>query len=204
MKDVDCSNFVVIIWWAFQWKSLISLKLASKLSYSWVISTDYIRNFIRIYDSNKEIMSSTSKMDLDIFNNQRNQISNFLYKDIINYTDRQEKIILEWIHFSKNFLLFLKQNWARCFWVNNTLSRDKKVILKSITTPITKINNNNVERLEKYNTNINKKDIIYIQKQKEYELFHNIIMQELKQIWIKIVNYDNIKVWVNKILLELK
>ena len=204
MEKIDCSNFIVIIWWAFQWKSLISLKIASKLNYSWVISTDYIRNFLRISSPTKEILSSTSKMDETIFNKQRIQISKFLYKNILFYTDRQEKLILEGIHFSNDFLLFLKKNWAKCFVVNNTLKWSDKVILKSITTPIIKTRNNNIEKLEKYNKNIKENDIIYIQEKKQYESFHNIILEEWKQLWIKVIDFSNIKKWVDKILFELK
>lgn len=204
MKNIDCSNFIVIIWWAFQWKSLISLKLASKLNYSWVISTDYIRNFLRISAPTKEILFSTSKMNETIFNKQRLQISDFLYKNIRFYTDRKEKIILEWIHFSNDLILFLKSNWAKIFWVNNTVAWNKKVILKSMTTPIIKLKNNNIEKLEIYNKDIHEEDIAYIQAQEQYELMHKILLKELRKIWIKIIEYDKIKKWVDKILLDLK
>ncbi len=204
MKNIDCSNFIVIIWWAFQWKGLISLKLASKLNYSWVISTDYIRNFLRVSAPTKEILSSTSQMNENIFNKQRSQISDFLYKNINFYTDRQEKIILEWIHFSNDLILFLKNNWAKIFWVNNTIAWNKKVILKSITTPIIKLKKNNIESLIIYNKDIQEEDITYVQAQKQYELMQKILLNELMQIWIKIIEYDKIKKWVDKILLDLK
>jgi len=204
MKNIDCSNFIVIIWWAFQWKSLISLKIASKLNYSWVISTDYIRNFLRVSAPTKEILSSTSQMSEKIFNKQRSQISDFLYKNISFYTDRQEKMILEWIHFSNDLILFLKNNWAKIFWVNNTIAWNKKVILKSITTPIIKLKKNNIEILEIYNKDIHEEDIVYIQVQKQYELMHKILLKELIQIWIKIIEYNNIKKWVDKILFDLR
>lgn len=147
-NKIDLSNIIIIILWAFQWKSLISLNLASKLKYSWVISTDYIRNFLRINNKNSYINVSTSKMDQEIFEKQIEIISSFLLNYIKFYSNRKEKIILGWIHFSKEFLLFSKNNWAKCFWLNNKISWLNKVKLKTITTPTVKILQNNEEKIK--------------------------------------------------------
>lgn len=199
-NKIDLSNVIVIIWWAFQWKSLISLKLASKLKYSWVISTDYIRNFLRVENKNPIINISTSRMDQEIFEKQREIISSFLLNYIKFYIDRKEKIILEWMHFSKDFLLFLKNNWAKCFWLNNELDWYEKVKLKTITTPTIKIIHNNKEEILEYSEKINIEDILYIQQKEYYEKFHNILLNDLKDIDIKIINYFNIDEWIEKIL----
>lgn len=201
MKNkIDLSNVIVIIWWAFQWKSLISLKLASKLKYSWVISTDYIRNFLRIENKNPIINISTSRMDQEIFEKQREIISSFLLNYIKFYIDRKEKIILEWMHFSKDFLLFLKNNWAKCFWLNNELDWYEKVKLKTITTPTIKIIHDNKEEILEYSEKINIEDILYIQQKEYYEKFHNILLNDLKDVDIKIINYFNIYKWIKKIM----
>lgn len=199
-NKIDLSNVIVIIWWAFQWKSLISLKLASKLKYSWVISTDYIRNFLRVENKNPIINISTSRMDQEIFEKQREIISSFLLNYIKFYIDRKEKIILEWMHFSKDFLLFLKNNWAKCFWLNNELDWYEKVKLKTITTPTIKIIHNNKEEILEYSEEINIDDILYIQQKEYYEKFHNILLNDLKDIDIKIINYFNIYKWIKKIM----
>lgn len=199
-NKIDLSNVIVIIWWAFQWKSLISLKLASKLKYSWVISTDYIRNFLRIENKNPVINISTSRMDQEIFEKQREIISSFLLNYIKFYIDRKEKIILEWMHFSKDFLLFLKNNWAKCFWLNNELDWYEKVKLKTITTPTIKIIHDNKEEILEYSEKINIEDILYIQQKEYYEKFHNILLNDLKDVDIKIINYFNIYKWIKKIM----
>lgn len=199
-NKIDLSNVIVIIWWAFQWKSLISLKLASKLKYSWVISTDYIRNFLRIENKNPIINISTSRMDQEIFEKQREIISSFLLNYIKFYIDRKEKIILEWMHFSKDFLLFLKNNWAKCFWLNNELDWYEKVKLKTITTPTIKIIHDNKEEILEYSEKINIEDILYIQQKEYYEKFHNILLNDLKDVDIKIINYFNIYKWIKKIM----
>lgn len=200
---VDLSNFIIIIWWAFQWKSLISLKLASRLKYSWVISTDYIRNFLRLCNKSLFLNISTSEMDEKIFERQRKEISDLLYSYVKFYSDRKEKIILEWMHFSRDILQFFIEKWAKCFWLNNQISWLEKVKLKAITTPTIKIIEDGVEKIIEYSDFIDQKKIFYIQKQEYYKKFQNVLMNDLNEIGIQIINYNNIEEWFKKILNSL-
>jgi len=202
-KNNSCSNIIVLIWWAFQWKSLIALKLASKLDYSWVISTDFIRNTLRIIDPVPEILCSTSNMDTKVFLVQRNKISDFLYKLLPFYTERQEKIILEGIHFSKDFLIYLKNNWAKCFGLNNTLTWKEKVVKKLITTPITRLNKNSGQILDYCKNKEDYNKISYLEKEEKYIFFHKIILSELKELNIDIINYNDLSNAIDDILNSL-
>lgn len=203
-NKIDLSNIIVIVWWAFNWKSLISLKLASELKYSWVISTDYIRNFLRLISNDSFMNVSTSDMTEEIFEKQREIISIFLFDYIKKFSDRKEKIILEWAHFSKEFLFFLKENWAKCFWVNNKIPWVEKVKLKQITTPTLKIKQNNIEKIVEYTDNIDIKDIYYIQRQEYYENFHNILLSDILKLEISVINYCDIDLCIKDILNFIK
>lgn len=64
--------------------------------------------------------------------------------------------------------------------------------LKTITTPTIKIIHDNKEEILEYSEKINIEDILYIQQKEYYEKFHNILLNDLKDVDIKIINYFNI------------
>ena len=54
------SSIIVIVGGSFQGKSLISLKCASSLNYSGVVTTDMVRNILKITNPHLEEIYSTS------------------------------------------------------------------------------------------------------------------------------------------------
>lgn len=188
------SSFIFLIWWAFQGKSLISIKIADKYSFSWVISTDLFRNILRINNPTNSILCSTSKLNEDIFNEQRKEVSDLLYKTLEFYVDRKEKLVIEWVHFSRDFLKFALYNWAKCICLNNSLPWKDKVNLKKITTPITRVINKDtwLEYFANHTDNLNINDISYTYKEKEYNLIHNIILSDANTLGIRIISYNNL------------
>lgn len=188
------SSFIFIIWWAFQGKSLISIKIADKYNLSGVLSTDLFRNILRINNPTSAIICSTSKLNENIFNLQREEVSELLYKTLELYADRKEKLVIEWMHFSRDFLKFALENWAKCICLNNFLSWKDKVNLKKITTPITRVINKDtwLEYLTNHTDDLNIDDISYTHKEKEYSLIHSIILSDARELRINIVSYNNI------------
>ncbi len=195
------SSFIFLIWWAFQGKSLISIKIAEKYNFSGVISTDLFRNILRINNPTNAILCSTSKLNDDIFNIQRKEVSDLLYKTLDFYADRKEKLVIEWVHFSKDFLKFALKNWAKCICLNNSLPWRDKVNLKKITTPITRVINRDTleENFANHTEDLNIEDIFYTHKEKEYSLMHNIILSDVKELGINIISYSSIDEAIIKI-----
>lgn len=194
-------SFIFLIWWPFQWKSLISLELAHLLTFSWVISTDLVRNIFRVVANNDYIKCSTSKMSNEIFNMQRKEISNLLYEILKFYSEREEKVIIEWIHFSQEFLKYAIENWAKCFFLDNKLSWEQKVKLKKITTPITKIIDwkTKKEILKVHTEDLNINNILYFQQEEKYFNMHNMLLKEAIELDIKIISYKNMKEAIKQI-----
>lgn len=195
------SSFIFLIWWAFQGKSLISIKIAYKYNLSGVLSTDLFRNILRINNPTSAIICSTSKLDENIFNLQREEVSDLLYKTLEFYADRKEKLVIEWVHFSRDFLKFALDNWAKCICLNNLLPWKDKVNLKKITTPITRVINKDTwwDYFANHTDGLNIDDIYYTHKEKEYSLMHNIILSDVNELWINLISYKNIDNAVNKI-----
>lgn len=195
------SSFTFLVWWAFQGKSLISIKIADKYNLSGVLSTDLFRNILRINNPTSAIICSTSKLNENIFNSQREEVSELLYKTLEFYADRKEKLVIEWVHFSRDFLKFALDNWAKCICLNNLLPWKGKVNFKKITTPITRVINKDtwLEYFANHTDDLNIDDIYYTHKEKEYSLMHNIILSDAKILGINIISYNSIDEAIIKI-----
>lgn len=200
-NNLHYSSFIFLIWWAFQGKSLISIKIAEKYSFSGVISTDLFRNILRINNPTSAILCSTSKLNENIFNIQRKEVSDLLYKTLEFYADRKEKLVIEWVHFSKDFLKFALNSWAKCICLNNLLSWKDKVNFKKITTPITRAINKDtwLEYFTNHTDDLKIEDIFYTYKEKEYSLMHKVILSDAKKLDIDIISYNNIDEAIDKI-----
>ncbi|MDD2487722.1 MAG: hypothetical protein PHS92_05125 [Candidatus Gracilibacteria bacterium] len=190
----DYSSFIFILGGAFQGKSILSIKTAERYTFSTVLSTDCFRNFLRINNPTEAILCSTSKLDVNIFNKQREEISDLLFNILKFYADRKEKVIIEGIHFSKDFLEFAIKNGAKCLCLNNKIPWKEKVSLKKITTPITRIIDKKTgkESYIEHTDNLNIDDISYTHKEKDYTNIHNIIISDANSLKICNIAFNNI------------
>ncbi len=193
-QNDDYSSFVFIIGWAFQWKSLLAIKIAEHYTFSAILWTDCFRNILRIQKSSKEILYSTSKLTKILFNKQRKEISNLLKNVLHLYASRWEKIVIEWIHFSKEFLKFALDHGAKCLLLQNNLSWDKKVELKKITTPITRVidTKNGLESYVKHDNNIKIEHISYTHNKDKFKEIHDIISSDADLLNIEKIHYTDI------------
>jgi len=127
-------NFVFIAGGSFQGKSLIALKLASKFNFSGVLTTDMLRNFLKIQYPEKTIFStSTYKMTRNDLELQKEAVSSILKKQIEIYQSRGEKMIFEGMHFSDDFIKSIsKSNYLKLF-INNIKCIEERFYLKQKT-----------------------------------------------------------------------
>ena len=194
IQKYDYSSFIFIIGGAFQGKSLLSIRIAERYTISTIICTDYLRNVLRSINPCKEILRSTSNLDKISFNRSREIISDLLFKTIHFYALRKEKVIIEGIHFSRDFLKFAVINGAKCICLENCLPWEKKVELKSLTSPITKIINIDTgeESLAYHNENLDTKNNAYLHKRKNFQLVHDIISSDANSLKIEKVSFEDI------------
>lgn len=125
---------ILIAGGSFQGKSLIALSLANKYNFSGVVTTDLIRNILKIQDPNNENLStSTYKLSHEQLEIQKKKVSSIVEKQIEIYKNRGERIIFEGMHFSYDFIKKLKdENSLKIFLNNNRPLRDR-VTLKQKT-----------------------------------------------------------------------
>ncbi len=108
---------------------------------------------------------------------------------------------MEWVHFSKEFLSFAIQNWAKCICLDNQIPWEQKVDLKRITTPITRVIDNETgdESYVKHTDDLDVGDISYTHKENEYNWIHNILLSNAKDLKLDIISYETIDEAFNKI-----
>lgn len=96
-------NIIFLAGGSFQGKSLISLHLANKYQFSGVVTTDMIRNILRIHatpeDKRRFFSTSTYRMSPEDLMMQKKLVSDEVKRLLPIYIKRGEKIIFEGMHF---------------------------------------------------------------------------------------------------------
>ena len=105
---MEKQKFIFIAGGSFQGKSLIALHLANKYQFSGVVTTDTIRNILRIHatpkDKRRYFSTSTYRMPPEDLMMQKKLVSNEVKQLLPIYIKRGEKIIFEGMHFSDAFI----------------------------------------------------------------------------------------------------
>ena len=188
------AKIVIIAGGSFQGKSLISLELAYKLKFSAVITTDFVRNILNVLNPNMEFLStSTYMMSTDNLLKQKELVSEAVKKIIDIYLSRGEHIIVEGMHFSKEFLKWssLKKYCNIC--IDNLLPLKDRLILKSITR--SRLRFYDPESHKYYFNSVNKQNVdmtSYIQYQDTINDIHKKILESCKTNGYEIVSFSKI------------
>lgn len=143
---MEKQKIIFIAGGSFQGKSLIALHLANKYQFSGVVTTDMIRNILRIHaipkDKRRYFSTSTYRMTPEDLMVQKEFVSNEVKRLLPIYVKRGEKIIFEGMHFSDAFIknYLSKKEYLRIF-IDNELALSQKVELKRITRNNLNVNN---------------------------------------------------------------
>ena len=135
---MEKQKFIFIAGGSFQGKSLIALHLANKYQFSGVVTTDMIRNILRIHatpkDKRRYFSTSTYRMPSEDLMIQKKLVSNEVKQLLPIYIKRGEKIIFEGMHFSDAFIknYLAKKDYLRIF-IDNEIGLSQRVELKRIT-----------------------------------------------------------------------
>ncbi len=128
------SKLIVLCAGSFQGKSLAALRLAARLKFSAVISTDFVRNVLQILSPEKMHLSTSSYcLSSEMFTQQVNEVSEVIKDLVAIYRSRGEHIILEGIHFNENFIAGAATENTLILGFDNQLPLEKRVVLKTIT-----------------------------------------------------------------------
>lgn len=205
--SLDYSPFVIIGWWAFQWKSLVANEVATQCKIWGIVSTDLIRNILRAQLSSDSILLSTSHLTLEDFDKQRREVSDLLERTLPFYSDRWERLVIEWIHFSRDFLIESVQWWASVFSLDNQLPWSERVSLKEKITPIGRVidTKTGVESLMLASPNVRdegklRTENAYHLRWKKYADIHARLTWDMKEAWAKIISFRDIEIAVRQII----
>ncbi len=205
--SLDYSPFVIIGWWAFQWKSLVANEVATQCKIWGIVSTDLIRNILRAQLSSDSILLSTSHLTLENFDKQRQEVSDLLKRTLPFYSDRWERLVIEWIHFSRDFLIESVQWWAAVFSLNNQLPWNERVSLKEKITPIGRVVDakTGIESLIPLKSNTRGEgkshtENAYLLRWKKYADIHAKLTWDMKEAWARVISFRDIEIAVRQIM----
>jgi len=128
------ARIVIIAGGSFQGKSIIALEIATAFRFSGVVSTDMIRNVLKVLRPDEDYLStSTYLLPEPLLLKQMREVSNVIKEMIAIYKRRGEHIVIEGMHFSEDFLRWASsQNFHKIF-IDNRLSLRERVIYKNVT-----------------------------------------------------------------------
>ncbi len=127
-------NYIFLAGGSFQGKSLIALKIAAQFNYSGVVTTDVLRNILKVQRQEEDYLStSTYLLSNELLNKQKEYVSNLLSGLIDIFNSRGERIIVEGMHFSDHFLDWLSTKEYLKLFINNGCSLEERIVYKKIT-----------------------------------------------------------------------
>jgi 2-phosphoglycerate kinase len=128
------TKIIVIAGGSFQGKSLIAQEIAADYRFSGVITTDMVRNILRVLFPEKPYLStSTYLMPEDDLTRQCQDVSDLLMALVPIYQSRGEHIIIEGMHFSDDWLSLCAREKFCNIVINNLLPFEERIIKKQIT-----------------------------------------------------------------------
>jgi 2-phosphoglycerate kinase len=135
MKNEDQdTKIIVIASGSFQGKSIIALEVAARFEFSGVITTDTVRNVLKILNPDRDYLStSTYLLSETLLLKQMEEVSSVVKEMIAIYRKRGEHVVIEGMHFSNDFLRWTEsQNFHKVF-INNRLPLRERVLYKHTT-----------------------------------------------------------------------
>lgn len=196
---MDSAKIIILAGGSFQGKSLISLSLANTLKFSGVITTDMIRNVLKILDSQQDYWGiSTYMLTKDTLAQQMEIVSDMTRKIISIYQERGEHMIIEGMHFSRNFMQWAKHQGFYCLCINNEKDLRERIELKKVTRSRLRGNlNDSFESFSFENSN-------YSKYQDRIREIHSNILEDARLEGFEIVNFNELKLGIERSLAYIK
>lgn len=196
---MDSAKIVILAGGSFQGKSLISLSLANTLRFSGVITTDTIRNILKILEPEQDHWGISSYMLAeDSLAKQMETVSNMIRKIIGIYQERGEHMIIEGMHFSREFMRWAKLQGFCCLCINNEKDFRERIELKKVTRSRLRGNSNmNDESFSFENSN-------YFKYQDRIREIHSKILEDARSEGFEIVTFNELEIGIERSLAYIK
>lgn len=195
------TEIFIITGGSFQGKSLISLALANQLEYSGVLSTDAVRNVLKILNPEKIYLgSSTYLLTTEELEMQFFDVSNVIKKLIEIYESRGEKIIIEGMHFSSNFFFWAIERGIKIVTLDNQVPFSERILLKGKTRSKLRLYLDGTQESTwiKVNEQNAKSTAYYVHKDR-IEKIHQEILSESRKLGLYVVQFREIQEAISKV-----
>lgn len=199
------NRIVIITGGSFQGKSLLSLALAAELRFSGVLTTDAVRNVLRVIYPDKVYLGTStyllSKLDFDT---QTEIVSDMVKNVLPIYENRGEHMIIEGMHFSSSFFEWVKEKDYCRLCLDNELAFDKRIALKGITrTKLRKALGETTYECGQKSDNARAKKTAYYQYRERIEEIHNTLLRQSKENNFHIVKFSEINQGIEEALTQI-
>ena len=197
---------VVICGGNFQGKSLVSLRVASRLGLTAAISTDSIGLLLRsLFPGDSELSTSSYRLSKRDFEAQVRRISGLAMDLTTGYVARGESIVVEGIHLSRPFLEWAREKNYCCVVLDNELNLEKRVILKHGTRSLLRLRDSNSAggyrygRIDRENVGLS----AYVENSERIREIQAEIVRMGRENGFKIVRFATLRKAVEEVLLAV-
>jgi len=206
MERIQDARIILIAGGSFQGKSIIALKVAAKFGFSGVVTTDTIRNVLRVLNPKEDYLStSTYLLPESLLLKQMRKVSNILKEMISIYLDRGEHVIIEGMHFSEDFLRWVASQNFHKIVINNRLSLRERIIYKNITrSRLSLYDPLSSKRISGTIDETNVDASLYIKYQERIAQIHYSILASCIKYGFKIVEFDSIEDGISKAIKSIE
>lgn len=187
------SNIGFVFGGSFQGKSLLAIRTAAECNYSAIISTDTVRNILCHQHPDDPRFGSPSSIPIDFFEYQCTQVCGLLKSICDQYSARGERVIVEGIHVTEEFISHILNLGGRAVALNNTLSWERKVKLKSITRTKMKVQHSGGSDFYAPAEAVSNSSNAYILRQEVFKKIHDRALSMAKKKGVLVIEYSSLE-----------
>jgi 2-phosphoglycerate kinase len=183
----------VIAGGSFQGKSLIALEMAHRFKFSGVLTTDMVRNILKVMSPDKPYLStSTYLLSEAEFSQQFFDVSKIIFEIIPIYESRGEHMVIEGMHFTKEIIDYFASRAYCNIFIDNLMPFNERVLRKQITRSNLRMRDpkrkNDSQLLDPEDVKLT----LYMSYQERIDQIHNELRQLCIMAGFHVVTFDDI------------
>jgi 2-phosphoglycerate kinase len=192
-------KIIVIAGGSFQGKSLIALEMAHRFNFSGVLTTDTIRNILKITHPEKFYLStSTYLLSEVVLTQQCFDVSNIIFDIIPIYESRGENMVIEGMHFNKEIIDYFASRAYCNIFIDNLMPFNERVLNKQITRSNLRMRDPKYKNVSQLLGPEDVKLTLYMSYQERIDQIHNELRQLCIMAGFHVVTFDDIASGKNK------
>lgn len=128
------ARVVIIAGGSFQGKSMVALEVAARFRFSAVLSTDSIRNILKVLNPDEAYLATSTYLLPEALLHQQMEIVSEVARQALGiYEERGEHLVLEGMHFSETFLHWASSQPFHRICLDNSLPLRQRILYKKVT-----------------------------------------------------------------------